>query len=115
MRVGCGWCGVHGCSEPRAGWPSFPSGGVLGTARTAFTAPMNTTPTAPDPHPTMSAFSGPSWGVLGRVVLVPLVAFLGWIGWSYLRALTAPGNDAAVIRTTEWLKNHHFTWAINDV
>ena len=32
-----------------------------------------------------------------------------------MRALTAPGNDAAVIRSTEWLKNHHFTWAINDV
>ena len=48
-------------------------------------------------------------------MLVPLVAFLGWIGWSYMRALTAPGNDATVIRTTEWVKNHHFTWAINDI
>src|SRR5579864_1491408 len=50
-----------------------------------------------------------------RALLVPLAVFLGWVGWSYMRALNAPGNDAVAIRTTEWLKNHHFTWAINDI
>jgi len=35
--------------------------------------------------------------------------------WSYGHALTGPGNDALSIRSTEWLKDHHFAWAVNDV
>ncbi|MFI5042542.1 MAG: hypothetical protein ACHQNA_11970, partial [Acidimicrobiales bacterium] len=36
-------------------------------------------------------------------------------GWSYARALTGPGNDSIAIRSTEWLKDHYFSWAVNDV
>jgi hypothetical protein len=51
-----------------------------------------------------------------RRVLAVLVALcVAWAGTSYVRALTGPGNDALSIRSTEWLKDHHFAWAVNDV
>jgi hypothetical protein len=34
---------------------------------------------------------------------------------SYGQALTGPGNDALSIRSVEWLRSHHFRWAVNDV
>ena len=34
---------------------------------------------------------------------------------SYGRALTGPGNDALSIRSVEWLRDHHFRWAVTDV
>jgi hypothetical protein len=34
---------------------------------------------------------------------------------SYGRALTGPGNDALSIRSVEWLRSHHFRWAVIDV
>ncbi|MGH9061053.1 MAG: hypothetical protein ACRDZY_16290, partial [Acidimicrobiales bacterium] len=42
------------------------------------------------------------------VVLVPTVD-------SYFGALTAKGTDSLGIRTTEWLRVHHFRWLVNDV
>jgi hypothetical protein len=50
-----------------------------------------------------------------RFLLALLIVFVGWAGWSYMRALTAPGNDPVGIRTTEWFKDHYFGWAVNDV
>jgi hypothetical protein len=29
--------------------------------------------------------------------------------------VTGPGNTAASVRSVEWLKDHHFTWLVNDV
>lgn len=42
------------------------------------------------------------------VVLVPTLDSFG-------RALTGPGNDALSIRSVEWLRDHHFKWAVADV
>ena len=50
-----------------------------------------------------------------RAVLAVATVLLGCVLWSYGHALTGPGNDALSIRSTEWLKDHHFAWAINDV
>ena len=44
-------------------------------------------------------------------VLVVLIPTLD----SYGRALTGPGNDSLNIRSVEWLRSHHFRWAVNDV
>jgi hypothetical protein len=44
-------------------------------------------------------------------VLVVLIPTLD----SYWRALTGPGNDALSVRSVEWLRSHHFRWAVNDV
>jgi hypothetical protein len=52
----------------------------------------------------------------GRLVaLVVVVALLIPTAVSYGRALTAPGNDSWGIRSTEWLRSHHFRWLVNDV
>ncbi len=50
-----------------------------------------------------------------RLVVAAVFLVLAPVGWSYGRALTGPGNDALSIRSTEWLKDHHFAWAVNDV
>lgn len=42
------------------------------------------------------------------VVLIPTAD-------SYFRSLTGPGNDALSIRSVEWLRTHHFRWAVDDV
>jgi hypothetical protein len=42
------------------------------------------------------------------VVLVPVM-------WSYGKAMRAPGNTATSVRSVEWLKDHNFTWLVNDV
>jgi Phosphodiester glycosidase len=34
---------------------------------------------------------------------------------SYMDALTGPGNDKLSIRSVEWLRSHHYRWAVNDV
>ncbi len=44
-----------------------------------------------------------------------LIVALVPVTWSYSRALTAPGNTALSVRSVEWLKDHHFTWLVNDV
>lgn len=46
--------------------------------------------------------------VVVLVLLVPTVV-------SYGQALTGPGNDKLSIRSTEWLRSHHFRWLVNDV
>jgi hypothetical protein len=50
-----------------------------------------------------------------RPLAAGVAACVAWIGVSYGRALTGPGNDSLGIRSTEWLKDHHFAWAVNDV
>jgi Phosphodiester glycosidase len=42
------------------------------------------------------------------IVLIPTID-------SYGHALTGPGNDSLNIRSVEWLRSHHFRWAVNDV
>jgi hypothetical protein len=44
-------------------------------------------------------------------VLIVLIPTLD----SYGRALTGPGNDTLSIRSVEWLRDHHFRWAVTDV
>jgi len=44
-----------------------------------------------------------------------LLVLLAPLAWSYGHALVGPGNDALSIRSTEWLKDHHFSWLVNDV
>jgi hypothetical protein len=50
-----------------------------------------------------------------RIVAAIVVVALTCVSWSYGRALTGPGNDALSIRSTEWLKDHYFAWAVDDV
>ncbi|MDQ1401676.1 MAG: hypothetical protein QOK20_3608 [Acidimicrobiaceae bacterium] len=44
-----------------------------------------------------------------------LVLLLLPVTWSYGHALGAAGNTASSVRSVEWLKDHHFTWLVNDV
>ncbi len=37
------------------------------------------------------------------------------VGWSYYRALTAPGSNSLGVRTVEWLKNNGMNGAVNTV
>jgi len=69
-------------------------------------------PPGPPPAPTPPARRRRArrWVVAGVVI-----AAVAPVAWSYGRALTGPGNDAWSIRSTEWLKDHHFAWAVNDV
>ena len=50
-----------------------------------------------------------------RTIAAIVVAALACVSWSYGHALTGPGNDALSIRSTEWLKDHYFAWAVDDV
>lgn len=47
---------------------------------------------------------------LGSVVrrgLLVVAVLMVPVAWSYLRALTGPGNDSAAARTVEWARDHH--------
>ncbi|MDQ2754086.1 MAG: phosphodiester glycosidase family protein [Actinomycetota bacterium] len=46
--------------------------------------------------------------LLTLILVVPTVI-------SYGGALSAPGTDSFGIRSTEWLRSHHFRWLVNDV
>ena len=68
--------------------------------------------------------SAPAGRALGRgrkkrpkrwIALVAVLVVLIPTADSYLRSLTGPGNDALSIRSVEWLRSHHFRWAVNDV
>ena len=68
--------------------------------------------------------SAPAGRALGRgrkkrpkrwIALVAVFVVLIPTADSYLRSLTGPGNDALSIRSVEWLRSHHFRWAVNDV
>jgi hypothetical protein len=64
------------------------------------------------PHRRLGAFRRrPKRWIALLAVLVVLVPTLDSFG----RALTGPGNDALSIRSVEWLRSHHFRWAVNDV
>ncbi|MGI8492571.1 MAG: hypothetical protein ACR2KC_04590 [Acidimicrobiales bacterium] len=49
------------------------------------------------------------------LALIPTVALLVPTLVSYGDALAAPGTDSFGIRSTEWLRSHHFRWLVNDV
>ena len=42
-----------------------------------------------------------------QAVLVALVIFFGWVGWSVGQALTAPGNGSTSTRLAEWARDHY--------
>ena len=42
-----------------------------------------------------------------QVVLVALIIFLGWVGWSVGQALMAPGNGTVSTRLAEWARDHY--------
>jgi hypothetical protein len=42
-----------------------------------------------------------------QAVLVALVIFLGWVGWSVGQAMTAPGNGSVSTRLAEWARDHY--------
>ena len=42
-----------------------------------------------------------------QAVLVALVIFLGWVGWSIGQAMTAPGNGSVSTRLAEWARDHY--------
>ena len=42
-----------------------------------------------------------------QVMLVALVIFFGWVGWSVGQALTAPGNGSTSTRLAEWARDHY--------
>ena len=45
--------------------------------------------------------------------LLVVVAFVVPVGWSYSRALAAPGTDTVAARSVEWLRDHGFNGAVN--
>ena len=42
-----------------------------------------------------------------QAVLLALVIFLGWVGWSVGQAMTAPGNGSVSTRLAEWARDHY--------
>ena len=42
-----------------------------------------------------------------QAILIVLVLFLGWVGWSVGQAMTAPGNGTASTRLAEWARDHY--------
>jgi hypothetical protein len=51
--------------------------------------------------------------IIRRVIVIALIAFLIPTGWSYYRALSAPGTDPWTVRSVEWLKDHGLNGAVN--
>lgn len=63
--------------------------------------------TAPPAAPSASSATGPRtrhW--VRKVLAIALVAAMVPVGWSYARALTAPGSAPLAARTVEWFKYH---------
>jgi len=50
-----------------------------------------------------------------RVVVLALVGVLIPVGWSYYRALTAPGSNTLGVRTVEWIKNNGMNGVVNSI
>jgi Phosphodiester glycosidase len=50
-----------------------------------------------------------------RVVALALVAMLIPVGWSYYRALTAPGSNTLGVRSVEWLKDNGMNGVVNTI
>jgi hypothetical protein len=50
-----------------------------------------------------------------RILTVVLVALLIPVGWSYYRAVTAPGTDPVGVRTVEWLKDNGMNGVVNTI
>jgi hypothetical protein len=50
-----------------------------------------------------------------RWVLLVVVLVLVPVIWSYAGYLTAPGDEPVTVRTSDWLRDHGFQWAVNDV
>jgi hypothetical protein len=67
---------------------------------------------AVDPPPRDTRRRGP---LIRRGVALVMVALLVPTGWSYVRALTAPGTDPWTARSVEWLRDHGMNGAVNTV
>jgi hypothetical protein len=67
--------------------------------------------TSPDPAPRVQVVRR---GRRLRVVAIALAVVLTPMGWSFGRALTAPGTDSVAARAAEWGRTHHagslITW-----
>jgi len=50
-----------------------------------------------------------------RVVVLALIGVLIPVGWSYYRALTAPGSNTLGVRTVEWLKDNGMNGVVNSI
>src|SRR5258708_31584556 len=57
-------------------------------------------------EPTNAATARRRWQLIRRGVAVAMVTLLIPTGWSYARALTAPGTDPWTARSVEWLRDH---------
>jgi hypothetical protein len=55
------------------------------------------------------------WQLIRRGVALAMVALLIPTGWSYARALTAPGTDPWTARSVEWLRDHGMNGVVNTV
>jgi phosphodiester glycosidase len=53
--------------------------------------------------------------IIRRTLAVILVALMVPIGWSYVRALTAPGTDPWTIRSVEWIRDHGGNGIVNQI
>ena len=51
--------------------------------------------------------------IIRRVIAAGLLVFMVTAGWSYYRALSAPGTDPWTVRSVEWLKDHGLNGAVN--
>lgn len=50
-----------------------------------------------------------------RVALLVLAALLGPVGWSYTGYLTAAGDAPVGVRSVDWLRDHGFESAVNNI
>src|SRR6202007_2527786 len=82
---------------------------LVQTDRPGAEQPGSRSPTGPGPRRRQRR-RFVRWGalVVTLALLVPTAA-------SYFAGPTAPGNDSLGIRSTEWLRSHHFRWLVNDV
>jgi hypothetical protein len=72
-------------------------------------------PVGPQAPPGHAVNRGPKKRPKRWIALVAVLVVLIPTADSYFRSLTGPGNDALSIRSVEWLRSHHFRWAVNDV
>jgi hypothetical protein len=53
--------------------------------------------------------------IIRRTIVVILLVFLIVAGWSYGRALTAPGRDSWTDRSVEWVRDHGGAGLVNRI
>lgn len=92
--------------------------------------PVEVKPGTPESLEPDAAFWGPSrrerrkerraarsrlHNIIRRTVALVLLAFLVVVGWSYGRALTAPGTDSWTDRSVEWVRDHGGAGLVNRI